>query len=1115
MAAEKDIEKKVRNIVDSKPAEGEGLQEFQKAQNELLGINSQRAANLQTERAVGGAEAQNNENLAQAAQLAAAASVGGAAGAQIQSMNPRTQDILGKYGIGKPGTKTTRNQTRQVTPQNVVINNNTQTTTTNNVVPANIGGPVQGRAVQISPNSPDQGMAKFKTWLTGIFAKQKEASAQRERAYEKKEWSLSRSGNKIMRKLESLGKTFSEKLNPKRIGNIFGDQLKTLLFLLGFQYLSTHWEGFLKTVKKIEEKVTDFLGYLGFGEKGKAVRDAGGFFNNLGNGIVKFFGGKPGQDTVASVLGNLFEDLVNLIGDKFSLMMQSRADAMKQVKFPDLDIRDIGGTLKGLATYLGDILTCMMSGTKGAAQSIGHELENSGSQWYESDEEAKNVYLGRKYNEELNPFADFVGDNRPKDTSVGDSMLHLRGAENAYLDKTHVNSDNELTGLGAASIQGQVLSRYVQAPEQINTAKTLVGFHRMENFQKKEGSVPLTADFYHSLGLTDADIKRMMDEGKIVQKMYKYVSREKTVDELDRETDGDPAVRKDKNIPDSALVSGIKKADNVAGTIRTISDPMQAVTEASLKAGYKITEYATRGLRADKNKLEMVPEDDPRPAVILNRGKLGNLEKFPMLNLTESGLDEIKSKLGVSNFDYSDRETVVNLEKFLIDRKKALHKDRKFKNDSGDRVSVDEYYKTTAAKDFDTSKFNVIDDLEKQDKKRWEDHEKNWDKNYPTLAATRNSTKQAWDDALEWGKGILGMNEVDVNTLDYKNVKVTNNAKDFTAEMLPIFRKVLVEKGIDPGYAEYMVGQAGLESNWGGSKLMRSINNIGGIEVSKENKDSVKHIKAFDKRANNGAGENRYYRVYDSLEDYVRHKISFLTKMDRYKNPFNNPTEEGEDYDKYIKKVSEGGYAEAKNGSYQHYADAISSTIKMVKKISEELAPQTDAVPQEEIPQSGPEFMSPPEINKASLAEGVFNGGSSSEDSGNVPEFLRKPEQKPSYLAVNGITGKPLKMTPDSVTPASGNLIASEKSTKKSATEAAKSVTAKVNTDILGTVRDVASDIKEQKYAISTLADRLEELALYAASTGNSVTVNNTPAQKEKVPSVTPIKTPWGNNINT
>ena len=187
MAGEKSLEEKARKFANQRPQQGKEFEQLQSAQNQLLQIQAAQQQNLKERKLESDYLAQQNQTLAQAAQVGMMSQ-----GAGQMRVNPATQNALGRYGLSRPMTSTTTKQSQQstVSRQNITIHNNTTNITTNNTntVPANIGGPIQGRPVQFQqPQQPAAGggggMDKFKNWLNQTFAKQDETRRQREREY--------------------------------------------------------------------------------------------------------------------------------------------------------------------------------------------------------------------------------------------------------------------------------------------------------------------------------------------------------------------------------------------------------------------------------------------------------------------------------------------------------------------------------------------------------------------------------------------------------------------------------------------------------------------------------------------------------------------------------------------------------------------------------------------------------------------------------------------------------------------------------------------------------------------------------------------------------------------
>ena len=351
-----DSDKKSRAILDSKVEKGKEFQQFQEAQGQLLNIQAEQRNNLNQQRVVSSMEAQNNQTLAQAAEILAA-SGGGAAGGvvaaqQSNKITPGTQAVLNKFGIGKPGKKTVSTTSQSQSPQRVSVTNNT--TTNNNI---QITQPQIPMSAPVIPMRAGDDTAKFRAWISNAFAKQNEAAGIREKEYQRREWSLTRSANKMIRKMGDLGKAFAETMSPKKLGNILGDQFKVIMFMLGFQYLASNFG-------KVLEKVDQIANF---------------FTKDFGTTIKEFIGGNKDETLIQSFTG-LFSNLADRISDKFSILLETRGKAIKEIEFPKLDLgkMDMGGIISALGGYLGDVISTAFTGSKGLVKSTLRSVKESG-----------------------------------------------------------------------------------------------------------------------------------------------------------------------------------------------------------------------------------------------------------------------------------------------------------------------------------------------------------------------------------------------------------------------------------------------------------------------------------------------------------------------------------------------------------------------------------------------------------------------------------------------------------------------------------------------------------------------------------------------------------------
>lgn len=180
----------------------------------------------------------------------------------------------------------------------------------------------------------------------------------------------------MLRKMEEVGKSVVDGMNPQNLGQTVGGQLKTLLFLFGMTFLAKHWTKVLKAVAWVGDKIKSGLDYFGITDTGKQLAAAGKGFKA---DFIAFFGGDVRKgDTIGSVLLRLGKDLMDYLKMKFEHSMEERGAAIKAIKFPSLDLTNIGGTLAGIAGYLGSILTAMVDPKKGIQASLLNNVKASG-----------------------------------------------------------------------------------------------------------------------------------------------------------------------------------------------------------------------------------------------------------------------------------------------------------------------------------------------------------------------------------------------------------------------------------------------------------------------------------------------------------------------------------------------------------------------------------------------------------------------------------------------------------------------------------------------------------------------------------------------------------------
>lgn len=230
-------DKQTRKIAEKRVEKGKEFEGYQEAQNQLLAIQAEQKQNLALQANEAATMSAQNQTLGQAA--------------EIMAVDEPTQNILSGYGLNQPRVIKNSDVQKQG-PNNITINN----TTINNT-----SGPVQGREISIRPQENNQG--KFKAWLTNVFARQDAEWQKRNQEYTKRESSLTRNANKMMRKIEGLGKEIGNAVDPRKIANNVSNPLMNLLKSIGLIALAKRLPKILHFIDNAEATIKDWFGGLG------------------------------------------------------------------------------------------------------------------------------------------------------------------------------------------------------------------------------------------------------------------------------------------------------------------------------------------------------------------------------------------------------------------------------------------------------------------------------------------------------------------------------------------------------------------------------------------------------------------------------------------------------------------------------------------------------------------------------------------------------------------------------------------------------------------------------------------------------------------------------------
>lgn len=902
MAAE-DIENKVRKMSSQKPEDGKDLQQLQEAQNQIVQINAERQGNLQTARLENNADAANNETMSQAVEMAALGGLGGGAAVQqqVQAMNPQTQAVLGKYGLGQPKVQRTSSRSVQVTPQKITINNNTTNTTTNNVaVPAaNIGGPVQGRTLAVKQN-PDEGQARFKTWISNAFAKQNQQAAAREKEYQRREWSLTRSTNKLMKHLSDLGKSVSERLDPRKLASSVGGQFKTILFLFGTMFLAKHWKRIIKFAANVE---TFFFGEPNpqTGERGepgfkKFFRELWTGENGIGEWLVGAFGGKKGE-SLGEAFKNLFwndkeNGILQLLGKAISNFFKERGDAVKAIKIPELNLQDMPGTLKSMVQYLGDILKALVGGADAVKSSIGNSINRV------SIESERNFGIGNNIGHKVEDRAGGIFSN----TSLGDKVLTEKkdGKTAVHVLPGAIDSDGNLTDKVSSSIsQANSLayssSDMAKKTGYVETAKVSAGLSRLNNAIIDKGTIPVSQDFLNEY-LTVDQIENLRNSGNIINKKFKYHKRKKTKEELAREGAGDFLETVGKSmIFNNATQLGDGGFIYNTGKVMATGNPNHW---AGTNAGAVLdgSDAVINKWVANKYTYELVPLDAPVEGEKRKDGTVIGYE-YPVID--KKVIDTIRQNIGGgTSFELSDKDYTTNVQSYLENKFEGSQRPKIYDLKTGEQASNYDMDIDNVYKDLD----NVI----KNSKKR-SDELKNDIENSPIKRVGKHMSNTI-DSVKDYFSGKIK-----------KYPALAKNQKEFVDKMRAVYKDVLMKKGIDTKYADVLTAQSALESAWGKSQSGKF--NFSGIKADKDDIDKGLYTVCKTTEYENGVEKKIYdkFRDFKSLEDFAEYKVNFVNR-DRYK------AFDGDSINDYINRVVKGGYATAPN-----YGEILADTVKNIQ----------------------------------------------------------------------------------------------------------------------------------------------------------------------------------------
>lgn len=527
------IEKNANKFSQSRPENGREFEQMQNAQNQLLQIQAGRQQNLLEQRMADSSIADQNALMRQAAELSAM-------GGNMQ-VNQATQAAMGRYGL-RPQTTSSSKQIR--TQQGIVINNNTTNITT---VPANIGGPLQGRPLQFQAGSSAGENSKFKDWINKAFDKQNEQAKKRDREYSRRETSLTKSSNKIMRKLEEFSRDITKKLDPRNIGRTVGGQIGTIFRLFGMGYLAANTGKILDGIKSFADGTKNLFAWIK-GEK----KETPEFIKNLGETLSvsfgkAFFGDKVNSDEIKQhgIFWGFYNkdgtgvlnQFLTALGDKIS----ERAKlASSQAKMGKIQITKPAEAIKELGRYLTEYFSLLIGGEK-ALGKVSHSN-------YQSEAETLSSGTNKRRDAEamFENVTYYGSGGKEKDVQLGAAAYVRSGSQYGNYNIGHNGSFNRYGNLNSTRLAYNAVDNQGRLKQGATASLSLFADYNsaMANKNKKGAAAGALRDLQLMRQYADANVgNAMISDPEILKRIlgrdlrdselfnYIVVYRTKTYDE--------------------------------------------------------------------------------------------------------------------------------------------------------------------------------------------------------------------------------------------------------------------------------------------------------------------------------------------------------------------------------------------------------------------------------------------------------------------------------------------------------------------------------------------------------------------------------------------------------
>ena len=495
---------------------------------EVQDIQSELQNHIALQQAQDQSRLQQAQTISQAAEGMLAMEQSNQLQGQVAAMNPQTQATMGKFGVKPQRTQnTTRNQSggRTISKSGDITNIKNETITNNRteikVTQPTIPMSQPNIAVQASSGRKEDNTAKFKAWLSGMFAKQQNEAEIQKKEYRRKEWNLGRTTSRLMKRIEESTSALGQKLDPKNMTSTLGGQLKWLLMIFGATMIAKVWKPAMEFLANLEGGFRAVFGL----PMNTDLRNASQNTLSVIDQIKGFIGIKKGEDTsLIKGIGRVFMEGIDKLIDKLKFWFEDRATALRGVEFPSFDTPDFGplgkvmapimngltDTFKSMTQYLGDLITVAMGGSKGRAKAAARKV-------------TKQVQ-------------DVFTDTTGKQTSAGDSAL-MTGRGRNYMRKSDYDNFGNLKS-DASSTQAMsqsLISMLNDKSGKTHTTEISTGISQLFDVADRSGKVVIDPELLGYLGLTPADIQNLKRNKYLHQEKYRIIGVKPTTDEQRKE----------------------------------------------------------------------------------------------------------------------------------------------------------------------------------------------------------------------------------------------------------------------------------------------------------------------------------------------------------------------------------------------------------------------------------------------------------------------------------------------------------------------------------------------------------------------------------------------------